>query len=140
MIKKMLALTAAVVALLAFGSVASADVEEGWFDDDGFVSSDGRHVATQVSLECDEGEKYFVRLTITQDDTGALAQVRRPGECTGDEEDLVLSAPAHGKAVFDAGDDTEACALVRTKVKSEVTDAEQFCEDDINLDEVDEDD
>ena len=128
-----------VIALLGLAATtAVADVDEGVFDDDGFVSSDGRHVTTQVSIECDEGERYFVRLTVTQDDTGALAQVRQPGECTGAEEDLVLSAPARGRAVFDVNDETEACALVRTRMQSEITDAEQFCEDDINLDEDDE--
>ena len=81
-----------VVALLGLAATSAvADVDEGTFDDDGFVSSDGRHVTTQVSVECDEGERYFIRLTITQDDTGALAQVRQPGECTGDEEDLLGS-------------------------------------------------
>jgi hypothetical protein len=132
-------LGAAVLMLLALATVAIADIEEGEFDDDGFVSSDGRHVTTQVSLECDEGERYFVRLTITQDETGALAQVKRPGECTSDDMDLVLSAPARGNALFDVDDETEACALVRTRDKGDITDAEQFCEEDINLDEEEDD-
>jgi hypothetical protein len=137
MTKRMLALITAVVALLAFGSVALADVEEGTFDDDGFVSGDGRFVTTQVSIECDLEERYRVRLTVTQDDTGAYSEVKKSGECTGNEEDLVLSGPARGKALFDVSEETEACALVRTRIKGDVTDAEQFCEDDINLDETD---
>ena len=138
--KPLIGVATAVFALLAMTSIAGAEIDEGEFDDDGLVSSDGRHVTTQVSIECDEGERYFVRLTVTQDETGALAQVKRPGECTGEDEDLVLSAPARGKALFDVNEETEACALVRTRATSEVTDAEQFCEDDINLDEEDDDD
>ena len=136
--KRMLVSLGIVAVLLAFGSVATADVEEGTFDDDGITSHDGRFVQTQVSLECDEGERYFVRLTITQDDTGALGQARAVGECTDDEEDLFLTAPARGNVLFDVSEETEACALVRTREVGEgVTDAEQFCEDDINLDEED---
>jgi hypothetical protein len=140
MTKRFFALGAAVLMLLALATVAIADIEEGEFDDDGFVSSDGRHVTTQVSLECDEGERYFLRLTITQDESGALAQARQPGECTEDDMDVVVSAPARGKTLFEANEETEACALVRTRDKSEISDAEQFCEVDINLDEEEEED
>jgi len=139
--RKLMAAVAAVFLLATFAQTAIADID----DDDqevnnGTVSSDGRHVDLTVEFECDEGERYKMQLTVTQDDTGAWAQKHTSGECTGDEE-VAVSAPARGKVGFDTSNDTEACAAIRTRAQHEgVTDAEQFCEDDINLDEAEDDD
>jgi hypothetical protein len=64
-------------------------------------------------IACTEGLTAYVRVTVTQRETGAVAQSHTRITCTGDTQEWEVHAGIHGKETFEEGPAT-AVALGRT--------------------------
>ncbi len=79
-------------------------------------------------IECTERERAHLRVTVTQRETGAMAEGRTRITCTGDTQQWGVHASTHGKEAFQEGPAT-AVALARTSNRGETTDAHQWLVD-----------
>ena len=89
------------------------------------VSDDGRQIIATGPFECTQGERYHLRLTVTQRSTGAVAEGRTLDTCTGGAQQWEVEASIRGKETFEEGAAT-AVAVGRTTDRGETTDAHQW--------------
>src|SRR5919108_3231670 len=92
------------------------------------VTDNGRHVIVTGPLECTEGERASLRVTVTQRATGAVAEGRTLLTCTGDIQHWEVHASTQGNETFQAGPAT-AVALGHTTTRGDTTDAHQWLVD-----------
>lgn len=76
-------------------------------------------------IECTENERAYVRVTVTQRPTGAVAEGRTLITCTGGTQQWEVHAAIQGKESFQEGPAT-AVGLARTTDRGETTDAHQW--------------
>ena len=115
-----LALAGVFVAPRAFAKVAANTI-----DPLAIVSDNGRHIIVTGPIACTEGEKAYLRATVTQRSTGAVAQGLTRITCTGDIQQWEIHASKRGKEIFEEGPAT-AVALARTTFRRNITDAHQW--------------
>jgi hypothetical protein len=89
------------------------------------VADDGRHLVVTGPVACTAGERAHLRVTVTQRDTGAVAQGHTFIRCNGDTQQWKVHAATQGKEPFQAGAAT-AVALDRTTRLGDPTDAHQW--------------
>ena len=122
-------LVAAAVALLLaavfVGPVAFAKVVRNTIDPVAIVTDNGRHVIVTGPIECIEGQKGYLHVTVTQRTTGAVAEGRTMITCTGLTQQWEIHAAPQGKESFTEGDAT-AVGLARTTDRGDADDAHQW--------------
>jgi hypothetical protein len=121
-------LTAALLLLLAALSLVSpalARVVVNTIDPVAIVADDGRHVVVSGPITCTANERAYLRVTVAQRATGAVAEGRTLITCTGDSQTWEVHAATQGKKTFQAGPAT-AVALGRTTTRGDVTDANEW--------------
>ena len=92
------------------------------------VTDNGRHLIVTGPMACTESERAYLRVTVTQRSTGAVAEGRTLITCTGDTQHWEVHASIQGKEIFQEGPAT-AVALGRTTSRGETTDAHQWLVD-----------
>jgi hypothetical protein len=92
------------------------------------VADDGRHLVVTGPITCTAGERAYLRVTVTQRTTGAVAEGRTLINCTGDPQQWEVHAATQGKSSFQEGPAT-AVALGRTVSRGDITDAHQWLVD-----------
>jgi hypothetical protein len=88
------------------------------------VSDNGRHLTVTGPIACTERERAFIRVTVTQRTTGAVAAGPTVLSCTGNHQQWAVHAQTDSKAAFEQ-DAATAVALAHTVVQGETTDAHQ---------------
>ena len=92
----------------------------------------GHQVVVQGHISCTQGELFRVRVTVNQvatdDSDGALAEGYTHGVCTGEIQDVVVTARTRASTVFEQGD-VRVCALATTRLHGPINDAFQWCKD-----------
>ena len=76
-------------------------------------------------LGCTAGERAYLRVTVTQRATGAVAEGRTVVTCTGNIERWQVHASTQGNETFQPGPAT-AVAIAHTTSRGETTDAHQW--------------
>jgi hypothetical protein len=121
-----LALAAVFVAL---PRIALARIMKNTIDPVAVVADNGRHLIVTGPILCDQVERVELRVTVTQRETGAVAEGYTIFSCTVVvEEQWEVHAVAHGKAAFEEGP-AIAVAVASTSSRRETTDAHQWLVD-----------
>jgi hypothetical protein len=104
-----------VMALVGVGitTPAFARIVGNTIDPIAIVTDDGRHLVVTGPIECTAGESAYLRVTVTQRATGALAEGRTLITCTGDTQQWEVHASRQGNETFQEGPAT-AVASGRT--------------------------
>ena len=92
------------------------------------VTANGRHLILTGPIACTGGERAYVRLTVTQRSTGAVAEGNAFLTCTGNTQQWEVHASTQSKESFAEGPAT-AVALARSTVRGDATDAHQWLVD-----------
>ncbi len=119
-----------VVMVMAFGSVciaptAFARLSLNSIDSDAIVTDNGRHIIATGPIGCTEGQTAYVRVTVTQRSTGAVAKGLTRITSTGDTQQGEVHASTRGKKTIEEGPAT-AVALARTSDRGDIDDAHQW--------------
>ena len=120
--------SAAVAASLAFLFLAPwafAKVLINTIDPVVTVTDRGRLLIVTGPITCTRGERAFLRVTVSQRTTGAVAEGRGRVVCTGDNQQWEVHAATQGKASFDEGP-AIAVAIARSADRGVITDAHQW--------------
>jgi hypothetical protein len=115
-----LTLLGVVVAPLAYGRISLNTI-----DPVATVSDNGRRIVLTGPLQTDVVERIFLRVTVTQRTTGAVAEGIAILRGTGELQHWEVQAKTRGKASFDAGPAT-AVAIGVTSDRGQTTDAHQW--------------
>lgn len=94
----------------------------------GTISDHGRRLILTGPLTCDRVQFVDLRVTVTQRETGALAEGRLRFVGTPDQQTWTLEAQANGKNAFKPGA-ARAVALATSTVKGKADDAHQWLVD-----------
>lgn len=89
------------------------------------VAADGRHLVLTGPITCTANERAYLRVTVAQRETGAVAEGRTLITCSGGTQQWEVHAATQGEKAFQAGPAT-AVALGRTTTRGDVTDANQW--------------
>ena len=89
------------------------------------VTDNGRLVIATGPISCTRGERVFLRVTVTQRPTGAVAEGSGRVVCTGNNQQWQVQAATQGQATFGEGA-AIAVAIARTAYRGEITDAHQW--------------
>jgi hypothetical protein len=89
------------------------------------VTDNGRLVIATGPISCTRGEQAFLRVTVTQRATGAVAEGRSRVVCTGNNQQWQVNAATQGPETFGEGP-AIAVAIARTAFRGEITDAHQW--------------
>ena len=92
------------------------------------ISKNGHVIRATGPVTCAAGERFFLRLTVTQLQTAAYAQGRTRLRCTGAELQWQVRALSRLRTRFAEGT-AQACALGITRRNGHPTDAHQWCVD-----------
>jgi hypothetical protein len=92
------------------------------------VAGGGRHLIVTGPIRCDQTERTYLRLTVTQRSTGAVAEGTSIFTCAVDDQQWEIHAVTHGKASFVEGPAT-AVAVASTSLRGDTTDAHQWLVD-----------
>jgi hypothetical protein len=130
--KRMIRLVAVAIGMTVAGGfvahTAFARITANTTDPVAIVTNNGRHVIATGPIACTESERAYLRVTVTQRSTGAVAEGRALIICTGNTQQWEAHASTQGKETFEEGPAT-AVALARTAERGESTDAHQWLVD-----------
>ena len=113
------------LAAVFVGPVAFARIARNTIDPVAIVTDNGRHLIVTGPIECTEGQKGYLHVTVTQRTTGAVAEGRTMITCTGLTQQWEIHAAPQGKESFTEGDAT-AVGLARTTDRGDADDAHQW--------------
>jgi len=120
--------SAAIVLTLAVVFVAStafARVVMNTIDPVAIVADNGRHLVVTGPVACDQRERTYLRVTVTQRTTGAVAEGDTFITCTVEIQQWEVHAVTRGKASFEDGPAT-AVAIAVSNSRGQTTDAHQW--------------
>jgi len=128
--KRMICLVSAVMVLTLVGVLiaptAFARIAQNTIDLVAVVTDNGRHVTVTGPISCTGSQPAYVRVTVTQRSTGAVAEGSTHVACTADVQQWEVDASTQGKATFEEGPAT-AVVLARTTVdRGDSDDAHQW--------------
>ena len=126
--RRMSAAIVMAVAGLFVATMAFARVTANTMDPVASVTDHGRDLIVTGPIGCTEGERVYLRVTVTQRATGAVAEGRTLITCTGGTQPWEVHASVQGQETFEEGPAT-ATALGRTTDRGETTDAHQWLVD-----------
>ena len=92
------------------------------------ISKNGYVIRATGPVTCDVGERFSLRLTITQPQTAAYAEGHARVQCTGAEQQWQVLAISLLGTRFSEGT-AQACALGITRNDGRPTDTDQWCVD-----------
>ena len=107
---------------------AFARITKNTIDPVAIVAGAGRHLIVTGPIRCDQTERTYLRVTVTQRETGAVAEGHAFFTCTVDIQQWEVHAVTHGKANFEEGPAT-AVGVASTSVRGVTTDAHQWLVD-----------
>lgn len=115
------------LALTGFCQVprAFAGITANTIDPVAVLANHGQTLLLNGPVECTAGERAWLRVTVTQRTTGAMAVGRTRFTCTGTPRQWAVQAAIQGHATFADGPAT-AVAVARTRDHGEATDAHQW--------------
>ena len=120
---------ASVIALSLIGvataPVAVARVVANTIDAVAFVADAGRLLVVTGPITCTAGERGILRVTVTQRETGALAEGQALVVCSGGPQEWEVHAAIQGRESFQVGS-AIAVASARTRARGDTTDAHQW--------------
>jgi hypothetical protein len=118
---------AATVLILASAIVplALAKVVRNTIDPVATVSDQGRHLVVTGPIECDAGQTAHVKATVTQRETGAVAEGSTRIHCTGASQQWEVHAVTVSRERFEEGVAT-AVGLARTADRGATDDVHQW--------------
>ena len=124
---KHLAPTAIVLAMagLFLAQGAFAKVMTNTIDSEAIVTQHGRLLVVTGPIQCTAGEQAFLRVTVTQRPTGAVAEGGTLIACTGELQHWEVRAATQGKASLQQGA-AVATAIATTHDHGDTTDAHQW--------------
>lgn len=123
---KLLAVTIILAALVSFAPVLLARITLNTIDAQAIVTNNGRHLVVTGPIQGDTaGERLYLRVTITQRTTGAMAEGVAVFTLTGELQQWQVAATTDGKATFEPGPAT-AVAIARTALGGNTSDAHQW--------------
>jgi hypothetical protein len=109
-----------------FGAPAAfARIAFNTIDPVAIVTDTGQHIIVTGPIACTAGERAFLRVTVSQRATGAVAEGRTLITCTGNTQQWEVHASTQGNETFEEGPAT-AVAIARTTDRGETTDAHQW--------------
>ena len=114
-----------VIAGLFLAQGALARLVFNTIDSEAIVTAHGRHLVVTGPIQCTAGEQTFLRVTVTQRQTGAVAEGGTLISCTGDLQHWEVRASTLGKASFQPGA-AVATAIATTHDHGDTTDAHQW--------------
>jgi hypothetical protein len=107
---------------------AFARIAQNTIDPLATVGDSGRHIVVTGPIACDKGERAYLRVTLTQRSTGAVAEgytrIACIGETEADIQQWAVHVAVRGPA-FEPGP-ALAVALARTTTHGHTTDAHQW--------------
>jgi len=115
-----LALVGACLAPRAFAKVARNTI-----DAVAIVTDNGRHILVTGPIACTESQPAYLRVTVTQRSTGAVAEGGTLVACTAAAQQWAIQASTQGQASFQEGPAT-AVAVARTTDRGRSDDAHQW--------------
>jgi hypothetical protein len=107
---------------------AFARITANTIDPVAIVADNGRDVIVTGPIACTAGERAYLRVTVTQRSTGAVAEGRTLLTCIESTQQWEVHASTQGQETFEVGPAT-ATALARTTEGGETTDAHQWLVD-----------
>jgi hypothetical protein len=107
---------------------ALARISVNTIDPVAILTDGGRHVILSGPVQCTGGEAYHTRVTITQRESGAVAEGWAVIECSGGEQEWMVHAWVRGDQAFDRGS-ARAVAFARTFDGGFSTDSHQWMVD-----------
>lgn len=118
-----------VITLLLIGvataPIAVAKVIFNTIDAVAFVADAGRLLVVTGPITCTAGEQGILRVTVTQRETGALAEGQTLVVCNGGPQEWEVNAAIQGRQSFQVGS-AIAVASARTRARGDTTDAHQW--------------
>ena len=106
------------LAALVIAPPASARIVANTIDPVAIVADDGRHLVLTGPITCTANERAYLRVTVAQRETGAVAEGRTLITGSGGSQQWEVHASTLGKKAFHAGPAT-AVALGRTTTRGE---------------------
>lgn len=119
------AATLITVAVFCIVPTSHARLSANTIDPQATITENGRHLIVTGPIQGTEGERSYVRVTVTQRSTGAVAEGSAAFDLTGALERWEVQATTQGRAVFQPGPAT-IVALARTTSRGDTTDAHQW--------------
>jgi hypothetical protein len=107
---------------LAFAGIALNTI-----DPVAIVADNGHHVIVTGPIACTQGEQAFLRVTVTQRTTGALAEGHTRIICTGDTQQWEVHGSSQRQETFQEAIAT-AVAVARTTLYGETTEYGEITE------------
>jgi hypothetical protein len=104
--------------------LAFAEIRFSTIDAAAILTDRGRHIIATGTIECDTGQRAFIRVTVTQRSTGTVAEAQTRITCTGVIQQWEVHLATRGKDRFQEGAAT-AVALARTTDRGNTDDAHQ---------------
>jgi hypothetical protein len=92
------------------------------------VTDNGRQLVVTGPIACTAGQRVYLRVTVTQRDTGAVAEGHSRLLCSGDTQPWEVHAATQGKESFTEGA-AWAVGLARTSERGDIDDAHQWLVD-----------
>ena len=127
--KRMICLVPAAIGMTVVGvfvaHTAFARITANTIDLVAIVTDNGRHIIVTGPISCTEGERAYLRVTVTQRSTGAVAEGRTLITCTENTQQWEAHASIQGEETFEEGPAT-AVAVAHTTGGGETTDAHQW--------------
>jgi len=90
------------------------------------ATSNGRHLVVTGSIACTSGEKAYLRVTVTQRTTGAVAEGRSRVTCTGETQQWEVHAATQGEETFEARPASAVAVALGRSNRGDITDAQQW--------------
>ncbi len=110
---------------VCFVPLAFAKLVRNTIDAVAIVTENGRHIRVTGPILCSEGEPAYLRVTVTQRSTGAVAEGSTLIACTAAIQQWAVHASTQGRAAFQEGP-AVAVALARTTDRGDTDDAHQW--------------
>lgn len=121
---KPIAVILSVVAILS-GAVADARITRNTIDGTAKLTDNGRTIIVTGPIQCDQTQPTYMRVTVSQRSTGAVANGIANITCTADEQQWEVRITTQGNATFEEGP-AFAVALAKTTQNGKPDDAHQW--------------
>ena len=116
---------AIMVAGILLGSGADARIMKNTIDATARITENGRTLVVTGPIQCSETQPTYLRVTVTQRSTGAVAGGIAQITCTPDERQWDLRVTTQGNAIFEEGP-AIATALAKSTLQGTPDDAHQW--------------
>ncbi len=124
----LVALPLLMLAAVWLGPGAMAKLAANTINTTGTISDEGRRLILTGPLSCDRVQWVDLRVTVTQRETGALAEGSLRFIGTPEQQTWTLQAQTYGKNTFKAGQ-ARAVALATSTLNGQTDDAHQWLVD-----------